>query len=260
MREAAVRRAWVSGIGVAMLVGQALLGAAGTAQAASGGSPAARCGVDAGSASRQPLGLALKRFHRVYRVGGPWSAARLGVRNHTGASCRGVQPVLVLGAHSRGLHAGDVRLQWRRGTGASWQRIRLLEEDGALLGRIGPAAGLEVTAKSRASVPLRLRFTAGAPRGRWVALAVGYLPVPLDGEFVPLPVGITDPHYFRVVENRVVGNRVGKGQPARPVLRPQLAATGGMDLTAPLAWAAAGSVGGGAALLGCARRRRATAG
>jgi hypothetical protein len=93
-----------------------------------------------------------------------------------------------------------------------------------------------------------------------VALAVGYLPVPLDGEFVPLPVGITDPHYFRVVENRVVGNRVGKGQPARPVLRPQLAATGGMDLTAPLAWAAAGSVGGGAALLGCARRRRATAG
>jgi hypothetical protein len=83
-------------------------------------------------------------------------------------------------------------------------------------------------------------------------------------------VGITDPHYFRVVgnrvvgnrvvENRVVGNRVGKGQPARPVLRPQLAATGGMDLTAPLAWAAAGSVGGGAALLGCARRRRATAG
>ncbi|TDU04296.1 hypothetical protein EDD99_2753 [Streptomyces sp. 846.5] len=243
-----MRRAWVSGIAVAVLAGQAVLGVAGTARAASSGTRAAPCSV--GSASGQPLGLALHRFHRVYRAGGSWSGARLGVRNHTGASCRGVQPVLVLGAHKRGLRAGEVRLQWRRGAGASWQRVRLLEEDGALLGRIGPADGLAVTPKGRASVPLRLRFSAGAPLGRWVTLAVGYVPVPLEGEPVPLPVGITDPHFFRVVGGQVVSRHVVSKE------RPQLAATGGSEATAVIAWAAALSVGGGAALVGCARRRR----
>ncbi|MEZ0090451.1 hypothetical protein [Streptacidiphilus sp. EB129] len=191
---------------VAALAGSGLLlAAAPAASAAARHSPvhttrARSCGVDAGRLGRPPLTLRLERLHRVYRVrGSGWSAFRLTAADRPGVRCAGVRPVLVFGTKAGGLRTGEVRLEWRRGgRHGRWVPVPMVEGEGALAGQVGPARGLAPAAGGRVSVLLRMRFGAGAPPGRWLTMAVGYERVRLAGVMVPLPVGITDPHYFRL--------------------------------------------------------------
>ena len=205
------------GLGLAALVAGPLvaMGTAGTASAAvparAGSVVDSACGVDLATVDRAPLVLRLHGLHRVYPAGGGWSRARLGLRNRLSGPCAGVRPVMVFGARAGGLRRGDVRLQWRRGTRGGWRPVRLKAENGVLAGQVGPDAGLTVPAGGRAGVPLRLRIGRGAPLGQWLTMAVGFEPVALQGQPVPLPVGVSEPYLFRVVRG---GHRPAGGSAA----------------------------------------------
>ncbi|MEY9963154.1 hypothetical protein ABIA33_001187 [Streptacidiphilus sp. MAP12-16] len=255
-----VRHGFGRGIGLGIGLGAAglvagpalLLGTAGTASAASAATPVsagtagtagtAVCGVDFDALSQTPLTLRFKGLHGVYRAGGQWSRFRLTVRTRAGQSCAGVRPVVVFGARNRTLRRGDVRLQWRQGSG--WHRVSMVAAQGSLVGQVGPGQGLTLPARSRTALPLRMRLAPGAPPGQWLTMAVGFEPVTLAGQTVPLPVGISDPHYFRVV--RATERRHDA---------PQLAETGGSGLVPLAAGGSALALGGGVALVACARRR-----
>ncbi|QMU67800.1 LPXTG cell wall anchor domain-containing protein [Streptacidiphilus sp. P02-A3a] len=245
------------GLSLAALVAGPLvaLGTAGTASAAVparvGAAVDSACGVNLDNVDRAPLSLRLHGLHRVYRAGGGWSPARLGLRNRLSESCAGVRPVLVFGARAGVLRRGDVRLQWRRGARGGWQPVRLRAEEGVLAGQVGPDAGLTVPAGGRAGVPLRLRIGHRAPLGQWLTLAVGFEPVVLEGQSVPLPVGVSEPYLFRVVR---AGHR-GNGGPAAghrerggPDWGPRLAETG-TDAGVAAGAAAALLLGGGGLVL-----------
>ena len=247
-----MRMRQTTGLGLAVLLAGPVLalGAADPALAtvpALAGSPvASACGVDLGSVGHQPLALRLHGVRHRYPAGGGWSPIRLGLRNRLGRRCAGVRPVMVFGVRGGGLRHGDVRLQWRRGPGG-WQQVPLRPEAGVLAGQTGPAAGLTVPADGRAAVPMRLRIGRGAPPGQWLTMAVGFEPVLLAGQSVPLPVGISNPYLFRVVRGTGRhGHHLASG-------RPQLAETGD---TAPAAagTAAALLLGGGTGLVLLRRR------
>lgn len=210
------------------------------------------CGLDATTLGRPPLTLRFTKLHKVYYAGGNWSKFRLTLRNRTAASCPGVRPVVVYAARSGALRKGDVRLQWRAGRGAgSWHRARTVDEAGVLVGLVGPDRGLTLPGRSGAKLPLRMRFPSGAPLGEWLTMAIGFEPVSLDGERIPLPVGISDPHTFQL---RRLGS--GHGHGGRAPGGPELAATGGSAATGWAAGAAVAALGGGAGLVGYSRRRR----
>ena len=248
-------------------------------RAAADGSTAARrqparsapgCGLELVQGKRQALALRLRGLHRVYPAGGRWSRFSLTVGNRLAVPCRRVAAVVVFGARSRTLHRGDVQLQWRRAAGR-WNPVGLLDEAGVLAGKVGPAAGTGLAAGSRTAVPLRLRFGRSAPDGQWLTMAVGFVPVRLGGQSVPLPVGVSEPYLFRVERARRVGRHVRPAQPetqwtaewtaqwaaqwaARPSAdradrwRPQLADTGSAGV-GPAALTALALLGVGAALL-----------
>ena len=203
--------------GPAVALGPAASAVAATAAAAGparpGAAVASACGVDLGALDHPPLALRLHGVRRFYREGGGWSPIRLTLRNRLGRRCAGVRPVLVFGLRAGALRHGDVRLQWRRGGGAGgsgggWRTVPLRAEaavsspEAVLAGQTGPAAGLAVAAGSRAAVPMRMRIGRGAPLGQWLTMAVGFEPVVLDGQPVPLPVGISNPSLFRVVHGQ----------------------------------------------------------
>jgi len=204
--------------GPAVALGPAASAVAATAAAAGPARPSAAvasaCGVDLGALDHPPLALRLHGVRRFYREGGGWSPIRLTLRNRLGRRCAGVRPVLVFGLRAGGLRHDDVRLQWRRGGGAGggpgggWRTVSLRVEaavsspEAVLAGQTGPAAGLAVAAGSRVAVPMRMRIGPGAPLGQWLTMAVGFEPVVLAGQPVPLPVGISDPSLFRVVHGQ----------------------------------------------------------
>jgi len=259
------------GLGLAVLVAGPLLalgpaadaGAAVPAVAAAraGAAPDSACGVDLGTLDRPPLALLLQGVRHVHRAGGGWSSARLALRNRLSRPCAGVRPVLVFGVRGRSPRHGDVRLQWRRGPRGGWHPVRLLAEAGVLAGQVGPDAGLTVAGRGRASVPLRLRIGRGAAPGQWLTMAVGFEPVLLQGQQVPLPVGVSEPSLFRVVR-AARGGRGGRGDQGgqgglgrRPWAGApeQLAATG--DDVSAAAGAAALLLTGGAGLVLLRRAR-----
>ncbi|MFC1417340.1 hypothetical protein [Streptacidiphilus cavernicola] len=199
------------------------------------------CGRDVAGIGRPPLGLGFSGLRASYDLGGDWSGFTLRAGNATPAACPGVLPVVVFGAQGTALRTGDLQVQWRDGGGA-WQRTALVAEDGLLVGLVGPARGLTLPSGSTRLLPMRMRFAGGAPTGQWVTMAIGYEPVALDGQTVPLPVGVSDPHLFRVVP--------------RPSADAQLARTGGSPATAAAAAGSAALLGGGAGLLLLARLTR----
>ena len=221
------------------------------------------CGLELVQGKRQALALRLRGLHRVYPAGGRWSGFSLTVGNRLAVPCRRVAPVVVFGARSRTLHRGDVQLQWRKAAGR-WHPVALLDEAGVLAGKAGPAAGIGPAPGSRTTVPLRLRFGRSAPGGQWLTMAVGFAPVRLGGQLVPLPVGVSEPYLFRV-EHAVRGER--HGRPAQRTdrraaqwtahradrWRPQLAGTGAAGV-GPAALTALALLGAGAALLLAAGR------
>jgi len=224
------------------------------AAARAGAAPDSACGVDLGTVDRPPLALRLHGVRHVYRAGGGWSPARLALRNRLSLPCAGVRPVLVFGVRGRSPRHGDVRLQWRRGPRGGWHPVRLLAEEGVLAGQVGPDAGLGVAGRGRTSVPLRLRIGRGAAPGQWLTMAVGFEPVLLQGQSVPLPVGVSEPYLFRVVsaarggqdDRGRRGGRRWAGAPERGAPE-QLAATG--DDVSAAAGAAALLLAGGAGLV-----------
>jgi hypothetical protein len=191
--------------------------------------------------ARPPLALKLAPLRKVYYVGGSWSPFALSADNGTAAACPGVLPVVVFGAQGTTLRTADLQVQWESGRGAAavWHSSALIAEDGVLVGLVGPDQGLTLAARGSTAVPMRMRFADGAPTGQWVTMAIGYEPVTLEGDTVPLPVGVSDPHLFQVV-------RPGG---------PQLARTGGGPATVPLAALSLLALGTGAALLLLSRRR-----
>jgi hypothetical protein len=200
--------------------------------AGAGAAAASACGVDLGTVDHPPLALRLHGVRRVYPAGGGWSPIRLTLRNRLGRRCAGVRPVMVFGVRAGGLRQGDVRLQWRRGSGG-WRPVPLLAEQTALAraavltGQTGPSRGLAVPAGGRTAVPMRMRIGRGAPPGQWLTMAVGFEPVLLAGRPVPLPVGISDPALFRVVRagGWARGRSRWRGHGAAAG-RPELAETG----------------------------------
>ncbi|MFC1432913.1 hypothetical protein ACEZDB_19925 [Streptacidiphilus sp. N1-3] len=236
-----VRRGMAAGVAAGLL----LAGTAGTAEAVATAAPAVRvCGLDPATFTKPSLALAYQKLHKVYYAGGSWSGFTLKAGNSTPARCAGVLPVVVFGSRGRPLRRGDVRMQWRTGRGG-WHGSAMVAENGVLMGLVGPAQGLSLAARGKAAVPLRMRFSTGAPTGQWVTMAIGYAPVTLEGETAALPVGISDPRLFRVLR-----------QVRRPSGAPQLAETGGPPRTAVAAGASLLCLGGGAGLLALSRRRR----
>jgi hypothetical protein len=224
---------------------------AGSAAAPGAGLPVVTvCGVDSALFAHPPLGLRFTGLRGEYRVGGSWSAFTLGAANRTAADCPGVLPVVVFGARGTALRTGDVRVQWRSGRGgpAVWHTSAVVAEGGMLVGLVGPAEGLSLAAGGDTAVPLRMRFAGGAPTGQWVTMAIGYEPVALAGQTQPLPVGVSDPHLFRVLRSPV---------PAPARTGRSLARTGASADTARLAGAGLLAVSGGTALVLLARRRSA---
>ena len=260
-RVGAVRRGLVlAAAGLLLGQGALVLGAAGTAQAAPSAALSATattatatatvCGKDLAALGKPPLGLAFTGLRKVYRAGGSWSRFTLRARNRTGAACHGVLPVVVLGSRAAPLGQGDVRIQWRSAKGTAWHRSSVVAEDGVLVALAGPGRGVTLPAKGRTALPLRMRFAGGAPTGQWVTLAIGFEPVDLAGETTAFPVGVSDPHYFRVQRRGT-----GSGGGTHRTDRPQLARTGGSGQTGAAAAGAVMALGGGAALVGYARRR-----
>jgi len=189
------------GLGIAaLLAGQALTLGAGAAPALAAGSKPLACGADTSSFEKLPLVLGLGRLRQVYPAGGQWAEFRLEVRNPTAARCSGVRPVVAFGAWARDLGRADVQLQWDRGRGrgGGWQPVALVSEAGELGGQVGPGSGLTLAAHGAADLPLRMRIGPGAPSGQWLAIAVGLAQERSHGQVVPLPVGISDPYFFRV--------------------------------------------------------------
>jgi hypothetical protein len=170
-----------------------------------------------------------------------WSTFRLRVHNRTALRCP-VTTVLAYAARQGGLRPGSVQLQWRRS--GHWVRVPAKVQLGVLLALAGPRGGLDLRGHARSQVRLRMRFPADAPKGEWVTLSVGFTPLTdRTGATLPWPVGVSDPHVFRVV---------GTGH--RPSGAPRLAETGA-DATSTLALCtgAVACLASGAALL---RRRR----
>ncbi|MHA6762819.1 hypothetical protein [Streptacidiphilus sp. PAMC 29251] len=253
----AVRRGIGAGAAAGLLL---VLGTAGTAEAVSAAAaPQVKiCGKNATNLRKPPLALRFDKLHKVYYVGGSWSRFGLKAGNSTGARCAAVRPVLVFGARNRPLRQGDVRLQWKakagRGGKAGWHGSAMVAENGVLMGLAGPAKGLTLPAGARTTVPLRMRFATGAPTGQWLTLAIGYEPVLLEGQTVPLPVGVSDPHLFRVAHRPRPQPRPHP-RPSTGPQRPQLAETGAPAATVAAAGTALLSLVGGAGLVRLSRRR-----
>jgi hypothetical protein len=142
----------------------------------------------------------------------------------------------------------------------------MVSEAGVLVGVVGPEQGLTLSAKGGVAVLLRMRFRHGAPLGEWMTMTIGYEPVSLDGQTVPVPVGVSDPRLFRVQrhgggagDGSATGSdsATGSGRGSRGgAAAPQLAATGASATTGRAAGAAALATVGGVGLVGYSRRRR----
>ncbi|MET9292882.1 hypothetical protein [Streptomyces sp. NPDC003077] len=300
-----------------------LSGAPGTGPAAAAGPgtpPAPACGRP--DSKDFPLAARLRGGPADFAPGGAWRTWYLDLRNTTQAPCRDVHPVMVLTDQRHALAPRHIRLQYRDPERRTWNPVPFestdhdeqigvfgkeeggaeggaegraeggaerkeegrTDESGTHPGKVG-TGGLTVPADRTLTVPLRMRFTADAPRDRVTAGVTTVQRRAADGEWI----GQSGDHTFAIRGGAPTpapapadtatamrpdpagpwpsSGRSSPGRSSAPSPRttdpgtdpgtapspPQLAATGATPLY-PLGYAAGALILGGAALLLLSRR------